>query len=80
MALKTLTVADFRRLLDGLPGEQAVLLIDSTGVGVPILEIDPMTVTDLATGLQVLTLDFTTDDEMFVGFEGDKSEFIDSRG
>lgn len=79
MPLNTKTIGDFRRLFDGLPDDQQVMMIDpATGVALPILDFDPLTVTDRATGKQVLTLDFETDDDNYFGFDGDKSEFIDS--
>jgi hypothetical protein len=68
MALKTLKVRDIRKLLDGLPDEQDVLLIDADGCAAEIREIDPLTVKDTATGEQVLTIEFTTDPDRWFGF------------
>lgn len=69
MALATLTVGHIRRLLDGLPDDQDVLLIDRDGVAVEITDIDPLTVTDLATNKQVLTLEFSTNEDSCFGFD-----------
>ncbi len=68
MALKTLKVADIRKLLDGLPDDQDVLFIDPDGTAVEIVDIDPETVKDKATGKDVLTIEFTTNPDRFFGF------------
>lgn len=74
MALNTLKVGDLRRLLSGLPDDQEVLLIDDSGVAVEI-DVDPLTVVDVATGKQVLTLEFicdpsaSDDGDRFFGFD-----------
>lgn len=70
MALKTLKVADIRKLLDGLPDDQDVLLIDPDGCAVEIVEIDPLTVKDAATGKEVLTIEFNTNADRYFGFTG----------
>lgn len=58
--LDTVTVSQIRRLLDGLPDDQKVLLIDDSGFAVEIADIEPLTVTDVATNEQVLTIEFVT--------------------
>lgn len=77
MALKTLKVRDIRKLLDGLPDDQDVLLIDADGTAAEIESIDPETVKDDATGAQVLTIEFNTNRDRWFGFDS-KTGNIDS--
>ena len=77
MALKTLKVRDIRQLLSGLPDDQDVLLVDADGFAAEIQEIEPLTVTDTATGKQVLTIEFMLGQRLF-GFEPTLGVEIDS--
>lgn len=77
MALKTLTVAQIRRLLDGLPDDQEAILIDSDGTAAEITGIDLQTVRDVATGREVLTIEFDTNRDRWFGFDPATGE-IDS--
>lgn len=74
--LKTVTVDDIRRLLAGLPGDQKVLLVGPDGTAAEIADIDPLTVTDTATGEEVLTLEFNTNHDRWFGFGGDDGDEI----
>ena len=79
MALKTLKVADIRKLLEGLPDDQDVLFVGDDGTAAEIRSIDPLTVTDLATGEKVLTIEFITDPDRWFGFGGVNQDEIDSK-
>jgi hypothetical protein len=79
MAFKTLTVDDFRRMLDGLPGGQKVLLIDPRdGFAQEITGFAPETVTDVATGEKVLTLEIEVNADSMIGFDPNDGTKIDS--
>ena len=77
MAIKTHTIAQIRRLLDGLPDDQDAILIDSDGTAAEINGIDLQTVRDVATGREVLTIEFDTNRDRWFGFDPATGE-IDS--
>lgn len=71
MALKTLTVGDLQRVLAGLdPSQPLLLLNEENGLAAAVDEIHPVTLTDKATGHQVLLLEFELGLGEF-GFEPD---------
>lgn len=78
-AIKTLTVGDLRRLLDRLPDDQGLLICDQNGFPCPVTDIDPLTVTDEASGEELLALEFTIDEERGFGLSGSNCDRIDSR-
>ena len=73
--MRTTTVGQLRRLLDGIPDDQPLLLIDPDGFAAEIDEIDPLTATDQR-GTRILTLEFTPG-EVF-GFDPEDGTRIDT--
>ena len=77
---RTLTVGDIRRLIDGLPDEQAVMILDEDGMAAVVTEIHPETITDenpKGYG-RVLLLDFDKSGDWF-GFDSKTETKIDTR-
>ncbi len=69
MALNSVTVSELRRILDGLPGDQKVLVLDADGLAQEVSEVLPETIRDKGTGESVLLLEFAAGDTF--GFEPD---------
>lgn len=72
MALNSVTVSQLRRILDGLPDDQKVLVLDQDGLAQEVTEILPETITDKGTGQQVLLLEFAAGETF--GFEPHPTE------
>lgn len=53
--MKTVTVGDLKRVLEGIPGDQPLLGIDEEGLARPVEDLEPLTVTDHQTGKPYFT-------------------------
>ena len=68
--------ADLRRLIDGLPDDQPLLIIDDSGMAAEVEDFEPATVRD-QDGVTILTLEIITGETSY-GFDPDDETRIDT--